>query len=290
MIGFNQSVTKLVPLNFVHRTVCYGIACLAVLLAGTFCYGQDKVKPSEAVKVIGGGWFDKQTQQYVPPALGPHRDNELRTTGRELEGSSRGFLDLLLDIAKKIGQFIRDLAVVMAYGLKFLLLLIVLVVVFLGIVHIRRAYSGSAIRSKQQSVITIDPERIEDLPFEAMQNTTDPLGSCRQLIAQGRYDEAIVFLFAYQLLVMDQARRIHLHKGKTNRMYVRELKFNSELQSIVQLTIDKFEQVFFGKHSLTKHSFEEAWSKLDRFHALIQQAVTAQPSSFTDLVPAGEVS
>jgi hypothetical protein len=30
--------------------------------------------------------------------------------------------------------------------------------------------------------------------------------------------------------------------------------------------MEKFEQVYFGKHSIDQTSFQQSWSQLDRFH------------------------
>ena len=68
-------------------------------------------------------------------------------------------------------------------------------------------------------------------------------------------------------------------------MYLSEIEAMNELRELVNLTMDKFEQVFFGKQSLTKQSFLEVWTKLDTFHALIAQS-TGQAASANPSAPA----
>jgi hypothetical protein len=49
-------------------------------------------------------------------------------------------------------------------------------------------------------------------------------------------------------------------------MYLREMEGNAPLAALVESVMEKFEQVYFGKHSIDQTSFQQSWSQLDRFH------------------------
>ncbi len=59
--------------------------------------------------------------------------------------------------------------------------------------------------------------RIADLPIPIPTNTGDFLAEIRRHYASGDYGLAMVYLFSYQLLQLDQHQIIRLSKGKTNR-------------------------------------------------------------------------
>ena len=121
--------------------------------------------------------------------------------------------------------------------------------------------------------------REEALPFSVEQMAGDPLTQARRMADDGKFDLAIVYLYSYQLLALDQARRIHLQKGKTNRMYLRELITTLGLLPIVKGTMMKFEEVYFGKHSISSESFEQSWKELDQFHQLLHNEPKASSES-----------
>ena len=62
---------------------------------------------------------------------------------------------------------------------------------------------------------------------------------------EGRFGEAILCLFGYQLVELDKHQRIRLAKGKTNRQYLREMGSGGRLRRIVEQTMVAFEDFFF---------------------------------------------
>ena len=116
-----------------------------------------------------------------------------------------------------------------------------------------------------------DAARIEALPFRIRSQDVDLLGEARRLYEEGKYSEAIVYLFSYQLIDMDRHQIIHLSKGKTNRQYLRELRRQPPLRSIVEQSMTAFEEVFFGGRQLGREAFEAIWRQLDRFTAMLAQ-------------------
>lgn len=116
-----------------------------------------------------------------------------------------------------------------------------------------------------------DPDRIELLPFQVDKQKLDLLGEANNCYEQGDYSQAIIYLYSYMLMRLDQGRLIRLSKGKTNRQYLNELRQRSELKNMLGTTMRRFEDVFFGHHALNRTQFEQAWQQMDQFHSLVQQ-------------------
>jgi len=112
-----------------------------------------------------------------------------------------------------------------------------------------------------------DVDRVEALPFAVRKPTGDFLAEARRLYEAGDYSEAIIYLFSYQLVELDRQHLIRLAKGKTNRQYLRELRARLTLRSILETTVVRFEDAFFGRKTLTRERFEQSWQRLDEFHA-----------------------
>jgi hypothetical protein len=102
-------------------------------------------------------------------------------------------------------------------------------------------------------------DRLEELPFPVAEADGDLLSAARRASEQGRYDQAIVWLYSHQLLELDRREDIRLTKGKTNRQYLRELRPRPQLASLLNTSMVAFEDVFFGGHTLGRERFEECW-------------------------------
>jgi hypothetical protein len=249
------------------------IALFLVLGIQAVVSAESKLDSAKAIKTIYGDWWNHETNSYNTPTGVQPRDNSLRKDGQIAEYKpTTSTRPTLLDL--------NWLGKLLTYSVISILLIALVIGAVLLAMHLAKSYSPSG-GGESVGQLKIDMTRVEDLPFEASQWTGDPLAEARKLAQQGRFDEAIIYLYGYQLLALDQSRKIHLHKGKTNRMYIREIESLPDLQDIVELTMVKFEQVFFGKHSLTKQSFLEVWTKLDAFHSLIKSpspSATGSPS------------
>lgn len=112
----------------------------------------------------------------------------------------------------------------------------------------------------------------ENLPFVLDADRPDLLAEARYRYEQRDFRRAVILLFSYQLIQLDQRQRIRLAKGKTNRQYLRELRGDAELQQIVQETMQLFEQTYFGGQSPTAGEFERCWRQLDAFHRELEPA------------------
>jgi len=115
-------------------------------------------------------------------------------------------------------------------------------------------------------------DSIEQLPFPVPVAQSDLLGEARRCYDSGRYRDAMIYLYSYQLVQLDQHQKIHLSKGKTNRQYLHELKPHGRLRELVSQSVRLFEDAFFGHYELPRDRFESAWSRLDEFQQLARQA------------------
>ncbi|GAA4430373.1 DUF4129 domain-containing protein [Bremerella cremea] len=131
--------------------------------------------------------------------------------------------------------------------------------------------NGSAVasRSKVEETpledTTRQVDRVEHLPFEVKKKDGNLREEARRCYEAGNFNEAIVYLFSFQLLELDKGHVIRLAKGKTNGQYLREAGRNRELRPILQQTMNAFEDVFFGNRDLTRDRFERCWEQLPRF-------------------------
>lgn len=131
--------------------------------------------------------------------------------------------------------------------------------------------------TEQQMPIRRGPqraERIEELPVALNASEGDFLDQADRLRRQGDLSGAIVRLFSYQLLQLDHAEYLRLVKGKTNRLYLRELRRNApgkqKLASIFADTIQLFEETYFGGRTPTQEAFEICWQASQGFQSLIE--------------------
>lgn len=111
-----------------------------------------------------------------------------------------------------------------------------------------------------------DVDRVDALPFQLKRPRGDLLAEARRLYDEGRYADAMVYLYSYQLVQLDKSQVIRLTRGKTNRQYLREIRRRSNLFELMQRSVVTFEDVFFGDHPLDRSGFEACWTRLDEFH------------------------
>jgi len=148
----------------------------------------------------------------------------------------------------------------------FLLVILLLVQAFL------RRESRSAVAASDDEAIgrESDVDRVEDLPFRVRRPRSDLLTEARRQYEMGNYGEAVIYLFSYQLVQLDENQLIRLTRGKTNRQYLREIRRQATLYEMLQMTMIAFEDVFFGNHRLDRARFEACWNRLDEFHGQVQ--------------------
>lgn len=115
-----------------------------------------------------------------------------------------------------------------------------------------------------------DVDRIESLPFQLKSPNADLLSEARRYFELGDYSQASIYLYSYELVLLDRHQLIRLAKGKTNRQYLRELRSRRDLADILRDSMVAFEEAFFGHHQLTRAEFEVCWNRLEAFQQLLE--------------------
>jgi hypothetical protein len=142
-----------------------------------------------------------------------------------------------------------------------------------------RAFLDREAKDAKQSDSHDADDKNDSAPLDALPSRVVPakgglLEEARRQYEAGNYNAAIVYLYSYELLKLDQNQMLRLARGKTNREYLRELAGRPELYSILAQSLVPFEDVYFGEHELNRERFEACWNQVDRFHRLIEQAAT----------------
>lgn len=229
-------------------------------------------------------WYDANENSYVKPRIGKGEpDNSIRTDGRLAEPKSAkakkakssktgntgggGFGGL-----RGLGDFFSGFTL---FWLGLLLIAIIAALAYFSFRNYLPSRNKDQISGKE---IKIDPTRIEDLPFEVpeIKAFSNPLEQIQALMQAGRVREAVILLYGYKLLTLDQANRIELQKGKTNRTYLREVKSHQRIASILETTMLAFEDAFFGDHEISQERFQQSWSLLDEFQQLALNSAAKQ--------------
>jgi hypothetical protein len=143
--------------------------------------------------------------------------------------------------------------------------------VFAGLAYllIRALWKWSPEEQKAKKAVTAEEKRRhEALPLQIERPRGNLLDHVRECFEQGRYGEAMVYLFSYQLIELDKRQLIHLTKGKTNRQYLGELRGRMALRQLVEQTMVAFEDFFFGHHPIDRARFESCWTRLAQFESL----------------------
>ncbi len=174
--------------------------------------------------------------------------------------------------------FIGDGAL-FAKGL-FYIVLGVVVVALLGLIIwaiINREKTKKDPGVSSDATVVTDEQRVEELPFQLDADYKDLLGRARDCYQDGDYDQAIIYLFSYELIQLDKASLIKLTRGKTNHQYLYEVQPNENLKSRLAATILAFEDVFFGNKELSRQRFEQCWQEVSIFEQLTDRQ---QPAGF----------
>lgn len=117
--------------------------------------------------------------------------------------------------------------------------------------------------------LTGDVDRIDQLPFQLEVPRGNLLDEARRRYEQGDYRTAIIYLYSYKLLRLDERQFIQLTLGKTNRQYLREVRQTPALAQILGQTMGVFEDAFFGQYQIVREQFEPCWQSLTMFHDIL---------------------
>ncbi len=227
-----------------------------------------QINSEKALQRISGTWFDQSSGSFRPPVLSRPIDDSIRRNGWAGKVKPPA-------AASNWGNWNWASLGLTGELFGWIVLGVLGTVLLAGLLMIAYHYLGDYVpalrrKSEGKQTLKIDPARVVDLPFQVPVVSNDPLSQAEALMRAGRYNEAVVYLYGYMLLVLDQARKLHLQKGKTNRMYLRELRNEQRLQVLVNQTMLAFEDVFFGRYDIDRTRFELLWEQREEFHRLVR--------------------
>ncbi len=129
-------------------------------------------------------------------------------------------------------------------------------------------------RKAAQSNAIVDHERAKlvDLPYNIDIAPQGLLAQAEAFRLNEDYAKSIVYLFSHVLVELDAADCIRLQRGKTNRVYLRELQNEPRLAKLHQHLVLVFEAVFFGRFSVSREQCERFWGLLPAVQEAIQEA------------------
>ncbi len=114
-------------------------------------------------------------------------------------------------------------------------------------------------------------ERMKHLPAELRRTDVNLRSEAARLMGLGQYDQAVILLFAHQLLLLDRSSIIRLNGGKTNGKYVRECRSSDqELGSLLKETTTAFERSYFGRQQITDPEFRDLWDQNETLERIVQ--------------------
>lgn len=113
--------------------------------------------------------------------------------------------------------------------------------------------------------------KVSDLPFEIEQPLLGLRAQAERLWNLGDYSKAIVYLYSYLLVELDQANCIRLERGKTNGIYIRELTPWKSLTDYMKPSVRLFELAYFGRREIDRASFEALWSRIATFEETLSK-------------------
>jgi hypothetical protein len=231
-------------------------------------------------------WFDVKTGNITPVAA---RKNEIDVSDRHSSvatpdtRTNSAWWDSLSGLLSKVFSWLFE------GWLTILGVSLVLLAILAGFLVWRYGSNGDGFFRSREAKDLLAHERekakIQDLPFEIEQTAVGLLGQAAKLRAAGDYSKAIVYLFSHVLVEMDGARCIRLTRGKTNRIYLRELRGREMLKSFTNQLVQAFEFAFFGKHQLSQESFEAIWQQLPVFEESLKHVEPGTPTESFSAIP-----
>jgi hypothetical protein len=154
-----------------------------------------------------------------------------------------------------------------AVGLALLFLTLVLVFL-LEMFRRYRPVLDEAAGARGAAIRAGTARRIEGLPAGVGLDLSDPWSEAQRLRALGDYANAVIYLFAHQLLALERVKQVRLVPGRTGRQLVRAVA-DRELRRRVEPTLRLFEAVYYGHRAPSAEAFEAVWALAQEFEGLL---------------------
>ncbi len=238
-------------------------------------------KPSFAEGALSSSpWYDPKQETVVPVTVEttvddsvnrnsrwlpkPKRIQAKPTTNATTAPSGGGWFGTDLSLTNLIAWFCLVLLVIGIVGL----LVFVLSKTDIDLGNSPSSKSGaSAGGGPDEQTI----ERMKHLPAELRRTDVNLRSEALRLMNLGEFDQAVILLFAHQLLLLDRSSLLRLTRGKTNGAYVREARKNdNQIGVLLRETTTAFEKSYFGRHTITRSEFEQLWKQNETIENKVQ--------------------
>lgn len=102
------------------------------------------------------------------------------------------------------------------------------------------------------------PKKTSDSPSEeaAFMGSEEALGAARTMAAESRFTEALIFLFRFVLLRLDERGTVTLRPGKTNREILRSVPDNDPIKQPLSQMMLLFNRVRYGNEACNRVAFD----------------------------------
>ncbi len=111
--------------------------------------------------------------------------------------------------------------------------------------------------------------RVENLGFLEDNAPGDYLQLCLRESRAGRFERAIVYLYAHLLTELNDRQLVRLVRGKTNRQYLREVG-DPAMRAAMEVIVEAFEDAYFGHHRIEPDRFEWCWQQWQSMKAMFE--------------------
>jgi hypothetical protein len=239
---------------------------LACLAAGGVAGTEERPDPVESGRralseSASYPWYDAQADALQRIEVRAPRESAVNRDSRWQAKPSNMNLSFPAQLMRILWEMLRVLFWAVLVGI------LTLLIVLLARRYLRtQGDSPEGAETLDRSGPRVAGDVIEKLPFQLPRTQHGLLEEAQRLYEAGAFGEALIYLFSYQLVALDQHHLIRLARGKTNRQYLLELGTRRPVRGIFERTMIAFEDFFFGRHAVDRERFESCWRRLDEFH------------------------
>jgi hypothetical protein len=202
-------------------------------------------------------WYDADADRVQP--VWPAENSWVKSLFHRIEG----FFDSIARWLSRRSSSVRGLG---AHGpsLAQVLLVTTLAAFVTGLFVLWLRLAAAAADETGEKAKLGTAARLADLPEGMRPTGGDPWALALERAQRGDFAGAIVYLFAHQLIRLDQLGLIRIVPGRTGRQYVKGLR-DPELIECVKATLALFESVYYGHRVPSSEAFERVWQRAQAF-------------------------
>ena len=220
--------------------------------------------------VSGSIWFDEDAGELIPVEVS---DQQTDTDNRNSRWTGVSTNNAKATPAAPATAPTTGLTIARLFGWLMLAALLIGLVSLLAWVFSNSDVEQSLLTGEQLDRQT--RQRMEHLPEALRDTSVNPRAQAERLMQAGQCNEAVIYLYGHQLLLLDRVHWLRLARGKTNSRYVRETKRSQpDAGNRLQQTVSAFERAYFGRHEISQAEFQRLWET----NAVLEQSIQAADS------------